>query len=255
MQLPVNAFKQAILADQPQIGLWCSLSSYQVVELVARSQFDWLLLDMEHAPNDISTLHTQLMATEGTKSHPVVRPPWNDMLWIKRCLDIGAQSLLLPYVQNAEEAANAVAWSRFPKGGMRGVASGTRAGGFGRIKDFLHNVQEQTCVLVQLESMEAIRNVDAICALDGVDGVFIGPSDLSADMNHLGDIQHPEVQETIAAAIRRIRANGKAAGILTTEAQGQQYIDMGARFVAVGTDMTLLRLATDALAARFKQAQ
>lgn len=251
MQLAVNTFKQAILAGKPQIGLWCSFASYQVIELVTHSNFDWLLIDMEHAPVDISTLHLQLMAAKGSNTHTIVRPPWNDMIWIKRCLDIGAQTLLLPYVQNAEEATNAANWSRFPKVGRRGVASSTRAGGFSRIKDFLHNVGDQTCVLVQIETLEAVENIDEICAVEGVDGVFVGPSDLAADLGHLGDIQHPEVQATIERAIKRIIANGKPAGILTSEAEGQKYLDMGAVYVAVGSDLALLRVASEALAAKF----
>jgi 4-hydroxy-2-oxoheptanedioate aldolase len=255
MELPVNQFKRNLLAGKPQIGLWMSLFAHQVVEACAPAGFDWLLLDTEHAPNDPHMVHTQLMATRGLDgqqtSHPVVRPAWNDTVLIKRFLDIGAQTLLLPYVQNAEEAAAAVAATRFPPDGVRGVAGSTRAAGYGWIKDYLNKANAEVCVLVQTETREALNNLDAICKVDGVDGVFIGPNDLAADMGHRGNIPHPEVQNAIADAIKRIRSHGKAPGILVGEADGQRMLDMGALFVAVGTDMALLRTNAGALAKKF----
>lgn len=252
MDLPVNHFKRAISAGRPQIGLWCSFPTHHTVELLSRTGFGWLLLDMEHSPNDMGSLHMQLMATAGGTATPVVRPPWNDMVMIKRCLDVGAQTLLLPYVQTAEEATNAVAYTRFPPEGLRGVASSTRAAGFGRIKDYLNIAHRELCVLVQAETKKSLGNLEAICDVDGVDGVFIGPNDLAADMGHRGNIPHPEVQSAIADAIKRIRARGKAPGILVGEADGKRMLDLGALFVAVGADAGVLRMGAEALAHKFK---
>ena len=254
MDLPVNHFKHAIAAGQPQIGLWCSFPTHHTVEVLCRSGFAWLLLDMEHSPNDMGTLHTQLMATAGGTATPIVRAPWNDMVMVKRCLDVGAQTLLLPYVQTAQEATNAVAYTRFPPEGLRGVASSTRAAGYGRIKNYLNLAQKEICVLVQAETKKSLDNLEAICNVDGIDGVFIGPNDLAADLGHRGDIPHPDVQRAITDAIKRILACGKAPGILVGEADGQRMLDLGALFVAVGADAGLLRIAADALVAKFKTA-
>ncbi len=253
MDLPINHFKRNLAAGKPQIGLWMSFFAHQVVELCAPSGFDWLLLDTEHAPNDPHMVVTQLMACKGGTASPVVRVAWNDMVLIKRLLDIGTQTLLLPYVQTAEEAHAAVQATRFPPGGVRGVASSTRAAGYGRIKDYLNRANAEMCVLVQVETRKSLDNLDAICKVDGVDGVFIGPNDLAADLGHRGDIPHPEVQSAIADALKRIRAHGKAPGILVGEADGQRMLDLGALFVAVGSDTGLLRVAADALAAKFKK--
>ena len=257
MELPINHFKRNLAAGKPQIGLWMSLWAHQVVEACAPAGFDWLLLDTEHSPNDPHLVNTQLMAARGMDgtcpAHAVVRPAWNDMVLIKRYLDIGAQTLLLPYVQNAEEAAAAVAATRFPPDGVRGVAGSSRAASYGWIKDYLNKANAETCVLVQTETREALANLDAICKVDGVDGVFIGPNDLAADMGHRGDIPHPEVQAAIADAIRRIRAHGKAPGILVGEADGQRMLDLGALFVAVGSDLGLVRMGAGALAAKFNR--
>jgi len=253
VELPVNQFKRNLAAGRPQIGLWMSFFAHQVVELCANSGFDWMLLDTEHSPNDPHMVHTQLMAAKGGTAHAVVRPAWNDLVMIKRFLDLGAQTLLLPYVQTPEEAHAAVQATRFPPDGMRGVAGSTRAAGFGRIKDYLNRANAEMCVLVQVETRKSLDNLDAICKTDGVDGVFIGPNDLAADLGHRGNIPHPEVQSAIADAIKRIRAHGKAPGILVGEADGQRMLDLGALFVAVGSDTGLLRMAADGLASRFKK--
>jgi 4-hydroxy-2-oxoheptanedioate aldolase len=253
MDLPTNQFKRAIKSGKPQIGLWCSFTTYQTAEVVAGSGFDWLLLDMEHSPNDISNLATQMMAVKGGTASPIVRVPWNDMVWIKRILDCGAQTILVPYVQTAEEAAKAVSYTRYPPEGLRGVASSTRAAGYGRIKDYLNKAADEICVLVQAETTKSLDNLEAICKVDGVDGVFIGPNDLSSAMGHRGNIPHPEVQKTIADSIKRILAYGKAPGILVGEADGQRMLDLGALFVAVGADSGLLRTSSEALAAKFKR--
>jgi 4-hydroxy-2-oxoheptanedioate aldolase len=252
MELPVNHFKRAIQAHRPQIGLWCNFATHVTVELLSRSGFGWLLLDMEHAPTDMQTLHQQLMAMVGGTSSAVVRPPWNDTVMIKRCLDIGAQTLLLPYVQTEAEARAAVAATRYPPEGVRGVAGSTRAAGYGRVKDYLNIAHRELCLLVQLETRKSLDNLEAICRIEGIDGVFIGPNDLAADMGHRGNLQHPDVQSAIADSIKRIRACGKAPGILVGEGDGKRMLELGAVFVAVGSDTGLLRVHAEALAHQFK---
>jgi 4-hydroxy-2-oxoheptanedioate aldolase len=252
MELPVNHFKHALKAGKPQIGIWSSLCSNIVADILANSGFDWVLLDTEHSPNELPIVLTQLHAMQGGSANPVVRVAWNDMVMIKRFLDIGAQSLLLPYVQSVEEAKNAVISMHYPQAGMRGVAGGGRAQGYGRIKDYHKKAASELCLLVQVETRKAMASIDAIAAVEGVDGVFIGPNDLSADMGYLGNWQHPEVWKVMEDAAKRIRKAGKAPGILVGEADGQRCIDMGYLFVAVGSDIGLLRTG-DALAAKFKK--
>ena len=252
MELPVNHFKHALKAGKPQIGIWSSLCSHIVADILANSGFDWVLLDTEHSPNELPMVQNQLHAMQGGTANPVVRVAWNDMVMIKRFLDIGAQSLLLPYVQSVEEAKNAVISMHYPQAGMRGVAGGGRAQGYGRIKDYHKKAAGELCLLVQVETRKAMASIDAIAAVDGVDGVFIGPNDLSADMGYLGNWQHPEVWKVMEDAAKRIRKAGKAPGILVGEADGQRCLDMGYLFVAVGSDVGLLRTG-DALAAKFKK--
>lgn len=253
MQLPINRFKRAILAGQHQLGLWVSLASPYSAEIVAGSGFDWLVLDTEHSPNDVSSILGQLQATAAYPVSPIVRPSWNDPIQQKRYLDIGAQTLLIPYVQNAEEAAQAVAGMRYPPNGMRGVGGTMRASGFGRLTTYAQSCEDELCLLVQIETQEGLDNLEAIAAVDGVDGIFIGPADLSASLGHLGDMKHPNVQNVIEDAIRRIRACGKAPGILTfDEALARRYIELGSLFTAVGMDAAVLARETEKLAARFR---
>jgi 4-hydroxy-2-oxoheptanedioate aldolase len=252
MELPVNHFKHALKAGKPQIGIWSSLCSHIVADVLSNSGFDWVLLDTEHSPNELPMVQQQLHAMQGGTANPVVRVAWNDMVMIKRFLDIGAQSLLLPYVQTVEEAKNAVISINYPQQGMRGVAGGARAMGYGRIKDYHKKAPGELCLLVQVETRKAMASLDAIAEVEGVDGVFIGPNDLSADMGYLGNWQHPEVWKVMEDAAKRIRKAGKAPGILVGEADGQRCIDMGYLFVAVGSDIGLLRTG-DALAAKFKK--
>jgi 4-hydroxy-2-oxoheptanedioate aldolase len=254
MELPVNKFKRALKDRKPQIGMWSSLSSHIVAEILANAGFDWVLLDTEHSPNELPMVQAQLHAMVGSAASPVVRPAWNDMVLIKRYLDIGAQSLLLPYVQSVEEARDAVRYTRYPQQGVRGVAGSTRAAGYGRIKDYLKRAGEEICLLVQVETRKAMANIEAIAETDGVDGVFIGPNDLSADLGHLGNWQHPEVWKVMEDAAKKIRKAGKAPGILVGESDGQRCLDMGYLFVAVGADTGMLVRGTDALAAKFKRA-
>jgi 4-hydroxy-2-oxoheptanedioate aldolase len=252
MDLPVNSFKRALYAGQSQIGLWCSLSSHYSAEVVAGAGFDWLLLDCEHSPNDLESLLTQLQAVAPYPTPPVVRVPWNDTVTIKRVLDIGAQSLLVPYVQTPDEARAAVAAVRYPPGGVRGVAGTTRATRFGRVKDYAKRAHEEICLLVQLETESSLRHVEEIAAIDGIDGIFIGPADLHASMGYTGEVAHPQVFPLIEDTLRRIRAAGKAPGILVAdEARAQRCIEAGSLFTAVGVDTSLLTRAADALARKF----
>jgi 4-hydroxy-2-oxoheptanedioate aldolase len=252
MDLPPNAFKRALKAGKAPLGLWSTLSSSYTVELIAGAGFDWILLDTEHSPSDLENLLTQLQAAAPYATHPVVRIPWNDMVTIKRVLDIGAQSLLVPYVSTAEEARNAVAYTRYPPAGVRGVAGTTRATRFGRVKDYAKRAQEEICLLVQVETQRALDNIEAISGIDGVDGVFIGPADLHASLGYAGEIANPKVKPLIDDAIRRIRKAGKAPGILTpNEADARHWLECGAQFVAVGSDAGLLARGAEALAAKF----
>jgi 4-hydroxy-2-oxoheptanedioate aldolase len=253
MDLHRNVFKRAIAQGKLQIGLWSSLCSNISAELLSYSGFDWLLLDAEHSPNDIQSLFSQLQAVAKGTATPIVRPPWNDPVMVKRVLDIGAQSLLFPYVQNADEARQAVAATRYPPKGIRGVSIGTRANSFGRVTDYLATADSELCVLVQVETKEAMAHLEEIAAVDGVDGVFIGPADLSASLGHLGNPQHPDVQKAIEDAARRLKAVGKPAGFLTgNEDEARRCIGWGYTFVAVGSDLGLLTRNADALAKRFK---
>jgi 4-hydroxy-2-oxoheptanedioate aldolase len=253
MELPQNPFKRSLKTGKAQIGLWSSLSSNYSVEAIAGAGLDWILLDTEHSPNDLESLLTQLQAAAAYPTHAVVRVPWNDMVTIKRVLDIGAQSLLVPYVCSAEEAAAAVSYTRYPPQGVRGVAGTTRATRFGRVKDYAKRAHEEICVLVQVETQQALDNVEAIAAVEGVDGVFIGPADLHASLGYTGEIANPKVVPLIEEALRRIRKTGKAPGILTTnEEQAKRQLGLGALFVAVGADVGILARGAEALAAKFK---
>jgi 4-hydroxy-2-oxoheptanedioate aldolase len=254
VRLTPNRFKAALRAGQPQIGLWSALCSNIVAEILAGSGFDWILVDTEHAPNEIPGVLSQLQAMAGGTAEPIVRCAWNDTVMIKRLLDIGARSLLVPFVQNAEEARQAVAATRYPPLGVRGVSVAPRANRYGRVPGYHAKAHEEMCVLVQVETRAAVGQIEAIAAVDGVDGIFIGPSDLAADLGHLANAKHPEVQAAIASACGRIRTAGKAAGILTGDPDGAaHYFEQGFTFVAVGSDVGLLGQASANLAARFHQ--
>jgi 2-keto-3-deoxy-L-rhamnonate aldolase RhmA len=247
-----NPFKRALRQRELQIGLWSTLCSNLGAEIIAGAGFNWILLDTEHSPNELPDLVCQLQAMRGGTASPVVRAAWNDAVLIKRILDIGAQSILLPYVQTVEEAKRAVQAVRYPPRGIRGVSASSRASQFGRVKNYLTRADEEICLLVQIETRLALENLEAISAVDGIDGVFIGPADLSASLGHLGDPQHPETQTALENAVRRLRLAGKPAGILATvEADARRYIEWGYRFVAVGIDTTLLANAADTLARSF----
>jgi 4-hydroxy-2-oxoheptanedioate aldolase len=254
LDLPVNRFKHAIKAGQSQIGFWCNLASNISIEILAGSGFDWLLIDCEHSPNELPMVYSQLQAVaEQATTHPIVRPPWNDMVVIKRYLDAGVQTFLIPTVQSAEEAEQAVAYTRYPPDGVRGFAVATRASRFGRVKNYHARAAREICVLVQIETKRGLDNLDAIARVPGVDGVFIGPGDLSAGIGYLGDQGHPDVQRVIKDAIKRIRAAGNAAGILTPDEKlARDYIEAGCVFTAVGSDSGLLAKGSEQIAQRFK---
>lgn len=252
--IPRNAFKQALANFDRQVGLWCSVASPVAAEILAGAGFDWIVIDGEHAPNDISTLLPQLQAMRGGTAEPVFRVPWNEPVIIKRALDVGARSLLIPFVQNADEARRAVAATRYPPLGIRGVSVAPRANDYGRIQGYHRNAHLDTCVLVQVETRTALKEIEAIAAVEGVDGIFIGPSDLAADFGHLGNPKQPEVQAAIGDAARRIRAAGKSAGTLTGNADDVEALfEAGYNFTAVGSDVGILARNAEALAARFRK--
>jgi len=253
VEFQTNDFKRALSQGRLQIGLWSSLCSNIAAEVISESGFDWILLDTEHSPNEIPDLVTQLQAIQRGTATPIIRPAWNDAVLAKRALDIGAQSLLFPYVQNVEEAKRAVASTRYPPHGVRGVSVAARASRYGRVQGYLTKANDEICVLVQVETRSALDQLDAIAKVDGVDGVFIGPSDLAASLGHLGKPQHGEVQKAIENAVKRLKSLGKPAGILTSnEEEARRYIEWGYLFVAVGADVGLLARNADALAKRFK---
>jgi 4-hydroxy-2-oxoheptanedioate aldolase len=253
MEFPVNQLKRNLRAGKVQTGCWLSLASIASAEICAGAGFDWVLIDMEHAPNELHLVHHQLHAIAAYPCSTVVRAPWNDTVLIKRLLDVGVQSLLLPYVQNAEEARRAVAAVRYPPGGVRGVSANSRANRFGRVKDYFARADDEICLLLQVETRGAIEQIEKMAAIDGVDCLFIGPQDLAASLGHLGNPGHPEVKAAIGEAIARIKAAGKAPGLLNyNEAEAKAWIEKGAQFVAVTSDQFLLARETAAVAGRFK---
>lgn len=253
MDVLANRLKRALRDGRRQVGLWCSLPSHVTIELLAGSGFDWLLLDTEHSPSDVPTVLTQLQAMAGSTASAVIRPAWNDAVLFKRFLDLGVQSFVVPWVQTAEEARRAVAATRYAPHGIRGVAAVIRANQYGRLRDYATRIDDEICVIVQLETRTALGNLEEIAAVEGVDGLFIGPSDLAADLGHLGNSAHPDVRATIDDAIARIRRTGKAPGILAPiEADARHWLELGALFVGIGSNAALLARQSEALAARFK---
>lgn len=253
MTLPKNAFKQALLDGRQQIGLWNSLPGSLVAEALAGCGFDWIVIDTEHALTDVPDTLAMMQAMAPYPVSPVVRPASNDVVLIKRLLDLGAQTLIVPYVQDAEEARAAVAAMRYAPRGIRGVAGMTRAGRFGAIPDYTQRAEEELCLIVQVETAEALSRIEEIAAVDGVDGMFIGPADLAASMGHPGQLMHPEVVAAIEDGIRRIAAVGKPPGILTGDAGfARQCMGWGTRFTAVGMDLSLMVNAARHLSAAFR---
>ena len=254
MDMPVNRFKQRLASGEAQIGLWLGLADAYCAELAANAGFDWLLIDGEHAPNDVRGMLGQLQAVAPYPSAAVIRPVIGDTALIKQVLDIGAQTLLVPMVESAAQARELVRAMRYPPQGIRGVGSAlARASRWNSIDGYLDQADAQMCLLVQIESLQGLANLDAIAAVEGVDGVFIGPADLSASMGHRGNPGHPDVQAAIEDAIARIRQAGKAAGILSADERlARRYIELGAGFVAVGVDTTVLMRGLQGLVGKFK---
>lgn len=257
MKTPINLFKQAIAKQQAQIGLWVNLANPVSTEICAGAGFDWLLLDGEHSPNTLTTLLAQLQAVAAYPgTHPIGRVPLGHgeagTALIKQFLDLGFQTILVPMVDTAEQAAALVKAMRYPPDGVRGMA-GARASRWGRYPNYAKEANEQVCLLVQVETKAGLDNLDAIAAVPGVDGIFIGPADLSASLGYVGQATHPEMLKVIDGAITRIVKAGKAAGILISDEQlARHYLALGASFVAVGLDTQILVRQTSALAALYK---
>lgn len=257
MKTPVNPFKQALKEKRTQYGLWVSLLGPLNTEICAAAGFDWLLLDAEHTPNDPMNLLQQAQVIAGYPgTHAIARVPMGHgyvgQALIKQYLDVGIQTLLVPMVETAEQARELVRCMRYPPDGIRGMAA-TRASGWGRNPVYAKEANREVCLLVQAETRKGIDNLDEIAAVEGVDGVFIGPSDLSAAFGHVGDPWHPEMEQIIADSFRRIQQAGKAVGILTLdETRAKQHVEMGATFIAVGTDSNLMVRGTTELRSKFK---
>ena len=253
MNFSPNPFRHAIANGDKQVGFWISLASNVAAEVSAHAGFDWVIVDMEHAPNDYLSVMGQLQAFEAAETVAMVRVEWNDSVAVKRVLDMGAKGVLFPMVQSVEEAEKAVAATRYPPRGIRGVAGATRATRYGRVTDYFARVEEETAVLIQLETVAAIEQAEAIAAVEGVDGIFFGPADIGADMGHLGQPMHPEVWEVIRPAAAKLRAMGMPVGTLVTDgAKAAELLNEGFTFVACGLDSALLARATDALVAQVK---
>ena len=247
-----NAFKPDLAAGKRLIGCWCSLGNAITTEIMGIAGFDWLLLDGEHAPNDVLNFIPQLMALKDSPSAAVVRPKWNDMVEIKQLLDIGFYNFLIPFVESADDARRAVAATRYPPQGVRGVSVSHRSNRYGQIKDYQQTVNDNISVIVQIESRRAVAVVEEIAAIEGVDALFIGPSDLAAGFGHLGNPLEPEVQAAMQQVITAAKAQGKPVGILApVEADAQRYLEMGISLVAVGSDLGLFRGASQGLRNKF----
>ena len=252
MELPRNEFKHAIAEGRRQTGLWVTLPGSFTAELLATCGYDWLLFDTEHSVGDPLTVFEQLQAAAPYPVSAVVRPASNDVVLIKRLLDAGAQTLLIPYVQNADEAKAAVDAMRYPPRGIRGVAGLTRATRYGSVEDYAGRVEEELCLLVQVETKSALAEIEAIAAVDGVDGIFIGPSDLAASMGYSGNPDHPDVKAAIEDAIARIRKAGKPAGILSLNRDFvHRCVELGTVFTAVDVDASILVRYATAIAQEF----
>lgn len=251
MPAPINGFKADLATADTRYGMFVSLADPVCAEIAAGSDIDVIVIDTEHAPNDLRTTMLQLQAVGGYDTHVVVRPFEGDKALIKRLIDIGAQTLLVPMVETAEQAADVVAYTRYPPAGVRGVAS-ARAAGWGAVEGYFGNANDEICVIVQIESQAGLDNLDAICAVDGVDAVFIGPSDLAAALGHVGNPGHDDVQTAVVGALEAIARNGKPAGVYgATPDAAARYVDVGAKLVLVAVDTMLLRNSINALVGRF----
>jgi len=251
VELPRNRFKAGLAEGRRQFGLWLNLANACCAEITASAGFDWLLIDGEHAPNDIQSMLAQLQVLAAYPVQPIVRIASGDAVSIKRVLDIGAQTVLVPLVESAAQARDLARAMRYPPRGIRGVASSIRAARWSRIPGYAAAADAEVCLIVQIETRAGLDALEEIAAVDGVDALFIGPSDLSANLGHLGNFRHPQAQQAIEDGIRRIRKAGKPAGILVSDdALIRRYLDLGCTFVAVGSDSALLATVTEELAAK-----
>jgi 2-dehydro-3-deoxyglucarate aldolase len=243
-----NSFKRRLLDGERLIGCWCSLANPITTEVLGVAGFDWILLDGEHSPNDVISFIPQLMALKDSVSAPIVRPSWNNPVELKRLLDGGFYNFLIPFIESADEAKRAVAATRYPPQGFRGVSVSQRSNKFGSVKDYFTGINDQICVMVQIESRKGVEAVAEIAQVEGIDGIFVGPSDLAAGFGHLGNANHPEVQAAMAQIIAAAKAAGKPIGILApVEADARRYMEQGVTFVAVGSDLGVFRSGTQSL--------
>lgn len=246
-----NTFKTRLLRGDVQIGIFCMSMTAQAVDVLSDARFDFLLFDAEHTPTSLPILYSQVLALSGSQTQALVRMPASNPVLFKPVLDMGLDTLMAPNIRNAAEALEAVRAVRYPPHGMRGVGGAVRATRYGRDASYYAAASQRVCLLLQIESAEGLKNIEEICAVDGVDGLFFGPVDLATDMGFLAQPTHPEVTAAILDGIRRVKACGTAAGVLAGEAQAQAYLDAGATLVCMGTDLGLLVKAADGLAARW----
>ena len=250
---PINKFKRD-LGKRQQMGIWSTMGSPALAELLAGCGFDWILIDTEHSPIELPDIIDHMRAVAASGISVVVRPAWNDMVSIKRVLDQGAQSILLPYIQNAKEAAQAVSYLRYPPHGVRGVSGGSRAANYGLTPQYFKHAEAELCLIVQIETTEALAQIEEIALVPGVDAVFIGPADLAASMGQIGNSSHPDVQAAIDSGFRRLKAIGKPCGYLTTnEDEVARRIQDGIDFISLNTDGALIVKAATGLVQRVRK--
>lgn len=241
MPAPVNTFLRRLRGREQQIGIFSTLNSPPVLELLAAAGFDWILIDTEHSASEVPDVVAQLQVLAAFEVSALVRPAWSDPVLIKRLLDAGAQTLLVPYIETADAAAAAVAATRYPPAGGRGVSSGSRAAGYGRLTDYLRTADDEICVLVQIETVRGLDNLEAIAGVPGVDGVFIGPNDLAASMGLIGDATHPSVLAAIDDAFGRLGAVGAATGYLTANPdEAARRAAQGVHVMGIATDTSIV---------------
>jgi 4-hydroxy-2-oxoheptanedioate aldolase len=253
MKIKKNKFKEQIANKKKQIGIWSCLSNNTIAEIISVTGFDWSVIDMEHSPNDIQEVLTQLQVMEGYDTEPVVRVPWNEPIMVKRVLDMGAQTILYPFVQNVEEAKAAVEATRYPPKGIRGIMSAARMNRYGHVENYYLEAEKELCVLIQCETKEAIKNIPEIAKVDGIDGIFIGPSDLSGSIGKIGQFEDQEVQDLIHEGLALATQAGKPAGILTGKKDyAKKYVEAGYTFVAINSDTNLFARSAESLLKEFK---
>lgn len=253
MEMSENRFLRRLRAGERQFGFWASLTAPLATEVLATSGADWVCIDTEHAANELPDVIQHLRAIRAAGCEALVRPAWNDIVLMKRLLDAGATSFCIPYVQSAEEARLAVASTRYPPEGLRGVAGANRSSAFGRVRDYLARAHEEIAIIVQIETRKAMDALEAIAAVPGIDGILVGPGDLAASLGHLGDPFHPEVQAAIAEIGRRAVAAGCPAGYFCLSPEdADRALERGYSFLSLSTDLALVRNGADGLVRRFR---